>query len=82
MLQDCIFYSKMIDLGPNLAQELSGIRFLMRHGEISELSWVGLASPRASTGEIWIWAGRGLACHIIPMPVEEILFLERARLIA
>ena len=51
MLQKGLFDCKMKDLGPNLAQELSGIRFLVQHEENSELNWMGLVLPRASTGK-------------------------------
>ena len=51
MLQEGLFYGKINVLGPNLAQEPSGIRFLVQHEEFSEMSWMGLASPRASTGK-------------------------------
>ncbi len=51
MLKEGLFDGSLNVLGPNLAQEPSGIRFLVQHKEISEMSWMGLASPRASTGK-------------------------------
>ena len=48
MLQEGLFDGRIDDLGPNLAQEPFGIRFLVQHEEIRKL--IGWGLPRAARG--------------------------------